>query len=275
MNVERPDERDAARIVETVLGVDLRHADQNGGVDYLSTDGRHAVEVTRVTDGRKRAGRDALTKSRQTERPVAELQTCWLVIAPDTQPRLKDFRQLVRSAVVELEQSGERFFVRGSAATHVLAQGPLSRVYEALLYAGVERASAALNHSHVRHTHKLFVSLGSGGSSSGSDEALGLLSVELNRREDNPRKLRESGAAYRHLFVWLDGDTRLDISRPLSHEPPSWSDGQFGLPSTAPAVDHAISHLWVVHQGSRNGWLWDGSSWRALPGPDNGPEAAR
>jgi hypothetical protein len=69
MNKERRDERDAKAIVEKTLEIELEHADKEGGVDYRSTDGRHAVEVPRITDGRGRAGRDALNVSRRTDTP--------------------------------------------------------------------------------------------------------------------------------------------------------------------------------------------------------------
>ena len=264
MNRERPDERDAKRIVEKITGTVLKHADENGGVDYLSTDGQHAVEVTRVTDGRRRAGRGALAASREAGVPNGELQTCWLVFIPDTQPRLNSFLQRVHVALVELERTGETLFERGRAGTHLIQRGPLSHIYQQLLDAGVERASAVPNHAHRRHAHGVITSLGSGGSSCGSDQALDLLIEMLSSKKDNPKKLSASGVDHRHLFVWLDDDTRLDIARPLSHEPPSWGDERFGTPSTPPALDPAITHLWVVHQRSRTGWLWDGKTWREL-----------
>lgn len=265
MNKERPDERDAKQIVEKVTGIALEHADTNGGVDYLSRDGRHAVEVTRVTDGRKRAGRKALAVSREAGTPDGDLQTCWLVFIPETQPRLKAFVQRVHSALVELERAGETYFERERAGIHVIQRGPLSHIYQPLLASGVERASAVPNHAHRRHTHRVIPSLGSGGSSSGSDQTLDLLVEVLSNSEDNPKKLRASGAEHRHLFVWLDDDSRLDIARPLSHEAPSWGEDRFGTPSKPPALDLAITHLWVVHQRSRMGWLWDGKTWQKLP----------
>lgn len=264
MNLERPNEREAKRIVEKVTGMALKHADANGGVDYLSTDGQHAVEVTRITDGRRRAGRDALAASPAAGMPDGELQTCWLVFTSDTQPRLKAFRQRVHVALVDLERAGETFFDRGRAGTHLIEGGPLSRIYQPLLDAGVERASAMPIHAHKRHAHRVIPSLGSGGSSSGSDPALDLLIEMLSRKEDNPKKLEASGVAHRHLFVWLDDDTRFDIARPLSHEAPSWGEERFGTPSTTPALDPAITHLWVVHESSRMGWLWDGKTWQEL-----------
>jgi hypothetical protein len=264
MNKERPDEREAKRIVEKVTGIALGHADTGGGVDYLSTDGQHAVEVTRVTDGRKRAGRGALAVSRGAGMPDVDLQTCWLVFIPETQPRLKAFLQGVHSALVELERAGETFFERERAGRHFIQRGPLSHIYQPLLASGVERASAVPNHAHRHHTHRVIPCLGSGGSSSGSDQALDLLVKVLSKSKDNPKKLRASGAEHRHLFVWLDDDTRLDIARPLSHGAPSWGDERFGTPSTPPALNPAVTHLWVVHQRSRMGWLWDGKTWQKL-----------
>lgn len=38
----------------------------------------------------------------------------------------------------------------------------------------------------------------------------------------------------------------------------------WGAPSIDPALDEAITHLWVVHEGTRRGWLWNGESWREL-----------
>jgi len=264
MNKERRDEREAKRIVEEVAGVKLKHADHEGGVDYRSIDGRHAVEVTRITDGRKRAGRDALGESRKTGTPDGELQTCWVVFAPDTQQRLKTFLQRVHPAFVHLELAGELRFERQVGAVHLMEHGPMSLVYRTLLEAGVERAFAVQDHAQTRHVHRIVATLGSGGSVSGANEALNLLTEELSKRKDNPTKLRDSGAKERHLFVWLDGDTRFDIERPLSREAPPWASEGFGAPSVPPAIDPVITHLWVVHEGSRLGWLWDGETWREL-----------
>lgn len=266
MNKERPDELDAKSIVEIVLGIELEHADKDGGVDYLSTDGRHAVEITRVTDGRKRAGSKALDTSRAAENLEGELQTCWWAFVSDTQVGLKTFLQQVHPALVELEAAGEDQFDRAQAAMHVMRQGPLSSIYRSLLDAGVERASAVPNHAHRRCTHSVIPGLISGGTSSGSDRAVFLLTDLLSVKEDNPRKLRASGRDHRHLFVWLDDDTRFDVARPLSRAAPSWHDG-FGVPATPPMLAQAISHLWVMHEGSRLGWIWNGEAWCEISAP--------
>lgn len=194
MNQERRDERDAASVVERVLGVVLIHADTNGGVDYRSPDRHDAVEVTRLTDGRKRAGRDALAGSRKIGTLEPPLQTCWVVHVPETQWGLKTLLQTVHPALAELERVGESGFERRVAALHVLEGGPLAAFYRPLLGSGVERAEPMPHHGHHERAHHVIPALLSGGSSSGSDAAVDLLTDELLRRTDNQTKLRASGA---------------------------------------------------------------------------------
>lgn len=54
MNQERPNEAVARRIVERVMGMGREHADTHGGVDYVSPDRTVALEVTAVTEGKKK-----------------------------------------------------------------------------------------------------------------------------------------------------------------------------------------------------------------------------
>lgn len=108
MNHERPDEVAAKRIIEKRLRerVRLEHADRLGGVDYLTSDGKIAVEVTRVTDGDVKNGRDALKRSR--EKAVAELplQACWLVIISEKLHGQNTIQQRVHPMLVDLEAAG-------------------------------------------------------------------------------------------------------------------------------------------------------------------------
>jgi hypothetical protein len=67
--------------------------------------------------------------------------------------------------------------------------------------------------------------------------------------------------------VWLNDDTGYNIARPLSREAPSWGDDGWGLPTTEPQLDPAITHFWVVHARSLLGWLWDGETWQELRDP--------
>ncbi|MCH8562457.1 hypothetical protein LTI14_04370 [Nesterenkonia sp. YGD6] len=267
MNRERDDERAAKVILEEAMGFELEHADTNGGVDYISTDGIHAVEVTRVTDGERRAAWGAFRKSPAAETSHRGLNTCWVAFVSDTHPNVKGLRQKLHSWLVDLELAGQQDFDRNAATRHVIELGPLSHVYRPLLAAEIERASAVPHPVHREaHDHRVYLTLGSGGSSSGSDEALVLLGETLSEKTDNPKKLQESGAQRRHLFVWLDDATRSDIARPLSRDAPSWDISDYGLPSQAPDLDPAVTDLWVVHEGSRLGWGWNGETWRELRG---------
>lgn len=264
MNTERANEKDAKRIVQATLGVELEHADKVGGVDYRSADGRMALEVTRVTDEIRKSTRDAERTSRDAASPDVELQSCWLVLVSDTQRGMKTIRQVLPPLFAQLEAAGETHFDRQQAALHALTQGPLTDLVRKLLSAGVERASGRAHDGGPLHRHGVILSLGSGGTASGSDEAVQLLVAALAAKTDNVLKLARSGAPERHLFVWIDDDTRFDIARPLSRAAPTWADDSFGPPSYPPGLDPAITHLWVVHEGSRLGWLWDGERWRAL-----------
>ena len=269
MNQERPDEAIAKQIVERVVGIRLEHADTHGGVDYISTDGTFAFEVTAVTDEQRKSARDALSKPAAKNSPGTGLQGCWMVILPDTQPGMKTFRKRVQSAIADLEFAGEAYFTRHRAKVHVDQGGGLSHIYQPLLDAGVERAVPypCRLQEGPDHVHRLKLSPGSGGSVSGSNESLDRLMEELSKKTDNPTKLRASDAEQRHLFVWLNDDTSENIARPLSRDPPSRGGEGWGLPTTKPQLDPAITHLWVMHDRTRLGWLWDGETWQALCDP--------
>ncbi|MGX5695719.1 hypothetical protein ACWKWP_05920 [Agromyces soli] len=269
MNQERPDERRAKRIIMRELGISLDHADKNGGVDYRSPDATIAVEVTRVTDEEVRKGLRAWSESDKSPISGPPLKTCWLVFTSQTTPGLKTYRQRVHPLIAQLEAAGLEEFFDQQAGLHVLQGGELAELFKKLLITKVEHASAVPHTGEAGpdHVHRVFITVGGGGSASGSDEAVALLSESLAAKTDNAVKLSASGADQRHLFVWIDGATPFDIERALSHEAPSWDDdgdSGFGLPTRSPTLDPAITHLWVMHERSGRGWRWDGASWRAL-----------
>jgi len=270
MNQERPNERRAKRLVELVMQVQLQHHDTHGGVDYISFDGDVALEVTAVTDGQKDGAWKALKNSEARGAPKAKLQGCWAVSVPDDLAQMNTLIQRVQPAIVELELARESSFDKQQAVTHVFMGGPLAGVYRLLLEAGVERAGHLPHGQRVddaNHTHRLFTSLGSGGSAGGSDQAVELLLDELRPKVDNLRKLRDSGAGQRHLYVWINDNTAFGIQRPLSHRFSTEVEDLWGLPLGGPVLDPAITHLWVVHERSGSGWLWDGQTWQELQEP--------
>lgn len=279
MNQERPNEAIAKQIVERVMGIQLEHADTRGGVDYVSIDGAAALEVTAVTDEEKKKTRKAFAASMETTRRSLaahartggppRLKACWMVFTSDTQRRAKSFEQRVQPLIAELELADETSFDDQKAARHVLERGELSHIYQPLLDAGVQGAIPIDSNrtEDPEHVHFIFPSTGSGGRSSGSNESLDRLMDVLNKKTDNQTKLRNSGASRRHLFVWLDDDTEHEIARPLSQEESSLPDDRWGLPRTKPQLHSAITHLWVMHDRTRLGWLWDGKGWRELRDP--------
>ncbi len=266
MNQERPNEHLAKEIVKRVMSVELCHADTHGGVDYLSPDGSVAVEVTAVTEGRRNGVRDALRRSVTKGVKDVELQSCWGVMVDDLQDDMKTFIQRVQPALATLESAGETYFVDQPAHVHVLQNGELSAAYRPLLEAGVIRAGSVphkVNPDDPGHSHRINVSLVSGGSVTDSNDAVARLLTSLKEKPDNAKKLAESGADSRHLFVWVDGNTSGSITRTLTGNAPEYVTG-WGAPSIDPMLDEAITHLWVVHQGTRRGWLWNGETWREL-----------
>lgn len=249
-----------------MIGVRLKHADINGGVDYCSSDESFALEVTTVTSRTKKSTRAALSKHRMSV-PHPALQSCWILYVPDNQPRVNKSMRLVRSAIVELESAGETDFDQTVCAYGTPDGDERPQRYQKLLEAGVERAVSMTCEEREGHLHRLHIFPGSGGSPQTSNSSLARLVEELRTRPDNAEKLRVSGCEQRHLFVWLDDDTAYEIAFPLSRElPPSWKAEGWGLPTEDPYFDIAITHLWVVHARTGLGWRWTGDEWRCLRG---------
>jgi hypothetical protein len=265
VNYERKDERDAKGVVERALQISLDHFDTHGGVDYRSSDGSVALEVTRVTDGRKRAGRSALAKSESAsdEPPLA---SCWLMFVPATHGSMKNLERRIREILPELEMAGIRDFDRGAVQLQILERRPKWQLLERIYRTGIESLWASPHPDDPEHVHELILSTTWDGSIGGSNESLQNLLEELDSKTDNVKKMTESRANTRVLFVWIDGDTPYEIQRPLAAEPPRGLESLFGPPALVPALDPAITHLWVVHEVSRLGWFWDGSEWMALEG---------
>lgn len=266
MNRERPDEARARTLVERVTNVSLEHADKTGGVDYLSRDGTVALEVTRFTDAEKRRGRAAARSSRGSSATSSHLRSCWVLMVPETQPKMKGLVQRVLPHLVLLEEVGETHFSNHQATIYVRRGGSLSGVYEALLQAGVERAGALGDDPtpEKAHIHRVVLSLGSSGTVRGNDEALQGLEAELNARQDNLKKLTATATEERHLFVWLDDDTPYEVARPLHRAALGRAPGGETVPSRPPRLDPVVTHLWVVSEESGRGWLWHRETWTNL-----------
>lgn len=263
MNRERPDEVRARSIVERATTMLFEHADKTGGVDYLSQDGTAALEVTRFTDARKRRGRVAARSSRDSPSASTELKSCWVLMVPEIQPRMKGLVQRVLPSLVQLEEIGEFRFSNWHAASHVRGEGSKSAIYRSLLEAGVERAGALGDRPSPDrgHVHRAILSLGDSGTAAGIDEALRELENELDLRQDNFVKLSAVATKQRHLFVWLDDDTPYAVSHPLRRSAVDGPPEAVELPTRQPRLNPVVSHLWIVSDESGRGWLWNGATW--------------
>lgn len=268
MNHERLNESRAKAAIERELSVVLVHADRTGGVDYLTADGSMAVEVTRVTDEAARRSSQAWSRAEKAIVAGPELLNCWLVFVAETTPGLRTLRARVHPLIAELEVQGLRSFDEHMVDHEVDKRSVLGGLFRGLRVIGVQRAlSAPRCSSEAVHVHRVFISPGGGGSASGSDEAVTLLCAELATRPDNSEKLLATEAGRRHLFVWVDSFTAFAIERPLRSAPPSWEvdgGGSFGLPTQPPSLPAGVTHLWIVHERTGLGWLWDGTEWRAV-----------
>lgn len=137
----------------------------------------------------------------------------------------------------------------------------------ALLQDRVEHAAQVpeicANHQGA-HAHGVFWSTSGSYTASGSDAAVLEVEETLKGKPDNFRKLVESGASTKVLFVWVDLDTDGSITRPLAaHADERWE--HFELPARQLELG-TVDELWIVHRQTRRGWRWAGDKWTALEG---------
>ena len=100
----------------------------------------------------------------------------------------------------------------------------------------------------------------------GTDVALDAIETFVREHPDNLRKLADSGAAVKHLFVCLDTESSASVSHSVSRRYASRSvDGQdwFGLPlpRRPPHLPVEVDELWVVYAVDGDGWHWGGGRW--------------
>lgn len=62
------------------------------------------------------------------------------------------------------------------------------------------------------------------------------MALALPKHVKDAEKLDASGASSRHLFLWVDPLTRLDIGRALGR----------GVPTAEPVVDPRITEIWLA-----------------------------
>ncbi len=257
-NKQRPEERLAATVLTDVLGIHVDHTDLNGEADLgfvTATGVTAAVEVTYLTNQQLKASQDAWMKERQREYTVTQLASTWNVTVHANGARYRGLRKRLEPALAALESEGLTEYDEWGIG-HRLSQ----TMPELVRSLRAERVAQAFvlptKDPTVRH---IFISPMAGYSARGSDATLELIETYLADREDNPRKLAAAGADEGHLFLLLDLDTPGEIARPFTGGSVTEWD-HFGLPSRPPVLAVPITNLWVVHEGTGNGWSWSSSN---------------
>ncbi|GAA1142457.1 hypothetical protein [Ornithinicoccus hortensis] len=264
---EREDERHARELLERQLGVQLELTDLGGKriADYrfVRPDGRvGVVEVTSVTNPDRKVN-DVAWSGELGPFPVDDLRRSWMVFLPES-ARAKGVRSRIHSALKLLEAEGKDSFDRHRPPVDWTSSGARiawSPGGRALAAAEADRANAYDEGDGAVHlslaTHGSFVA-------KGSDASVTLIFGELAAKPDNYDKLREATGDEKHLFVWLDGQTDYEISRPLMDDPAQQYE-HFRLPTGDPDVEPVVDVLWIVHRGSMRGWFWSrGSGWSSV-----------
>lgn len=170
---------------------------------------------------------------------------------------MKGLPQRVATSLAQLKAIDQTDFSGQVARACAPRDRSVSAVYEALLRDGVECALALPDSvsSGDGHVHEVVPCPGNGGGICEPDETLEWLERDLNSRQGNFQKLAESGARQCHLFVWLDDETPYSVARAVLRASP---DGPLeSLPARPPRLAQVVTHLWVVHEESEAGWLWE------------------
>jgi hypothetical protein len=273
---ESPREAWARSVAESHLSAELEFADSHGSVDYVFTDpaGRSAaMEVTTLTDQQLKRSVDAYTKTRNCAGSMALLGSCWTVGVDERDARFKGLE-------ARLEPHLALFENIGVAPGHWLTPREVRSEHP---NADVEASVASLATAKVRtlirwtpelceeealrrgpHSHEIHVSTAGEFVEVGTDVALNTVEAFVKGSPDNLRKLADSGAVVKHLFVCLDTESSASVSHSVSRRYALWSvDGQdwFGLPRRPPHLPAEVDELWVVYMVDGDGWHWGGSRW--------------
>jgi hypothetical protein len=253
---ERPDELRARDVVEAWLGVEFTFTDLGGGVDYTAADGQTVLEVTRYTNPLVR--RDMAVARGQDH--VLQLGTgydWWVTF--DGYPRYDGLASRLYEPLLQLE-------------IHGLEQYDHSRMGWWLEGApGLRGPARVLRNERVLHAQarvgaerptRLFVMSSGGWAYGGPDAALGLLEQFVASDLVHLRKLGDTRAPSRHLWLWTDFGTAGDFRRAFDPE-----EGR--LPTRAPVLPDAVTDLWCVDEVHGRGWLWSAStSWAWVSAAD-------
>lgn len=237
-----PNEIDAADAVAAIRSGDLgtpmtwEHAD-TGAVDkmhdfWLVGDGiREALEVTAIADERTRTNLGHWhTHGPGASDTIAGLTSAWMIMV-DPVANATALNRRLPEWLRTLEADGISETGRWDADR--LYRYPVA---SAIVDAGVMIASTTMGPPAGTVSFFYTSTIPSRPYGDPNHIAAAVSETLAHRRHvADAEKLDASGASVRHLFLWVDSLTRLDIGRALTD----------GMPSAAPTVDPRITDVWL------------------------------
>lgn len=269
----------ARSVVATCLGVELEFVDTDGRVDYKFTDpaGRAAaMEVTTLTDKKLKGSVVAYGRTRNVAGSLASMGSCWSVAVDERDATFKGLEARLEPHLALLEEVD-------------VERGRWWKLHELRVdyrSVDVDAAVAAPAYEKVRllmrwtpevcevdavrrgpHSHGMQVSTTGDFDEVGTNVALEAIETFVGEHRDNLRKLAESGAEVKHLFICLDDETNASVSHSVSRRfaaPPVDGRDYFGLPGRPPLLPVEVDELWVVYEREREGWHWGDGHWEQV-----------
>lgn len=257
--VEKKDEKEAREIVEEELGVELEFADLNGDVDYrFVRDGKDAVlEVSRLTREDHRQG------DYEWGRTVKSFEAPWLrnhwIVVSEGYPQFSGLWEALGPAIRDLEV--HRISRYGESMDWWLRHVP---TLEAALEVFRERKVQAAHpisgdpNSQEAGSTKIYLAVSDSWRSDGPNGAVEELNRQLNDRvaKSKFRKLESAHVDECHIWFWVDSFSISRLREPVRDE-----DHHLNLPDVPPDLPRFVSHLWLVDDVAKHGWIWADGKW--------------
>lgn len=279
---ESPQEAWASSVVAAALGVDLAFVDTDGRVDYKFTDpdGRSAaLEVTTMTDRKLKGSVAAYARTRNSAGPLASLTSCWTVALDERDATFKGVEGRLEPHLTAFEAAGLQ------PGLWVTPRDVRATFRGTELAAGVEASTVELERETARqlirwtpgmceedaarrgpHWHGIQISTAGEFAEVGTDVALEAIERFVRDHPDNLRKLADSGANVKHLFIRLDEESSVSVSHSVSRFAGPLVDGRdyFGPPTRPPDMPKQVDELWVVYEVEGEGWHWGDGHWERV-----------
>lgn len=247
---ERADEVKARIFVEKYLGVNLKYVDLNGQVDYkFDRDGQDcALEVSRFTEELQKE-RWAGFRDGDELFNFYPLRRQWYLSAHGM-PKIKDVKALILPALHILERYHLDSYWPSMQSWWFEHERELKQVAFAFRSVGVESAQSAIGMFEIDDAHpfNVGISFGMNWSYGNPDSALEIVENYIAGTGDNLKKLRESGAKERHLWLWLDRHTLRGVLE-------AFNGMNTLFPTRNPVLPEEVTHLWLVNEENEYGWF--------------------